>query len=194
VAAALLAASDSLLYQPSKHDDLWVVRFLLSHKRSVKASIKAPQHTLQFRAQHKLDDTDIRYSPSGPNVPCESFRKYYDYCHPDIVDATCIALLGLSMENFSRDSRAMTNAQVSVGVPNTGLDSDSVAVGRSPTGALEAKVSTQQSNLTEWLQLYQSNSLFNTANVLGKGLGKLPSSEFHPPTPSLKRSCVLSFM
>jgi CRAL/TRIO domain len=80
VAAAL--ATDPL-YQPNKHDDLWIVRFLLSHK-NVKPAIKAAQSTLQFRAQYKLDETDIRYSPPSPNVQhCESLQKFYDYCKPD---------------------------------------------------------------------------------------------------------------
>jgi CRAL/TRIO domain len=79
VAAAL--ATDPL-FRPSKHDDLWIVRFLLSHK-NVKSATKAAQSTLQFRAQHKLDETDIRYSPPNPNVQCESLRKFYDYCKAD---------------------------------------------------------------------------------------------------------------
>jgi hypothetical protein len=79
VGAAL--ATDPL-YQPNKHDDLWILRFLLSQK-NVQAAIKAALSTLQFRAQHKLDETDIRYSPPSPNVRCESFRKFYDYCQAD---------------------------------------------------------------------------------------------------------------
>jgi hypothetical protein len=80
VAAELMTSSS--LYQPSKHDDLWIARFLLSHKK-VPAATKAAQHTLMFRARHQLDDTDIRYMPVGPNVPCESFQKFYDYCNAD---------------------------------------------------------------------------------------------------------------
>jgi hypothetical protein len=63
-------ASDPL-YEPNKHDDLWIVRFLLSHKQKVKAVTKAAQYTLQFRAKHQLDEVDIRYSPIGPN--CKPF-------------------------------------------------------------------------------------------------------------------------
>jgi CRAL/TRIO domain len=79
--AAALAATDPL-YQPNKHDDVWIARFLLSHKK-VKAATKAALYTLLFRAQHKLDETDIRFLPVGPNVPCESFQKFYDYCNAD---------------------------------------------------------------------------------------------------------------
>jgi hypothetical protein len=51
------------LYDSTKHDDLWIVRFLLSHGKKVKPSVKAAKATLQFRAQHKLDDEDIRGYP-----------------------------------------------------------------------------------------------------------------------------------
>jgi len=47
------------LYDASKHDDLWILRFLLSHKKS-QAAIKAAKSTLLFRKKHKLDDKDIR--------------------------------------------------------------------------------------------------------------------------------------
>jgi hypothetical protein len=78
VAAAL--ASDPL-YQPNKHDDLWIERFLLSHKRNVTAAIKAAPYTLQFCTKHKLDEVDICYSPIGLN--CEPFQKFHDYCSGD---------------------------------------------------------------------------------------------------------------
>lgn len=47
------------LYDPSKHDDLWILRFVMSHKKA-KPSLKAAKHTLLFRQQHKLDEEDIR--------------------------------------------------------------------------------------------------------------------------------------
>ena len=51
------------LYDVTKHDDLWIVRFLLSHKKTVKLSVKAAKHTLQFREEHKLDEHDINGMP-----------------------------------------------------------------------------------------------------------------------------------
>jgi hypothetical protein len=52
---------DDPLYDPAnKHDDLWVLRFILSHKKKTKPALKAAKHTLQFREKHNLDDEDIR--------------------------------------------------------------------------------------------------------------------------------------
>ena len=47
------------LYDPTKHDDLWFLRFCMSHKKS-KPAIKAAKHTLKFREEHNLDLKDIR--------------------------------------------------------------------------------------------------------------------------------------
>jgi hypothetical protein len=88
VAAAL--ASDPL-YQPNKHDDLWIERFLLSHKRNVTEGIKAAPYTLQFRTKHKLDEVDICYSPIGPN--CELFQKFHDYCSGDTFVVMCCVMM-----------------------------------------------------------------------------------------------------
>jgi ribosomal protein L18E len=52
------------IYDATKHDDMWIiVRFLLSHGKKVKPPVKVAKSTLQFRAQHKLDDEDIRGYP-----------------------------------------------------------------------------------------------------------------------------------
>lgn len=51
-----------LLDMENKHDDLWFLRFWLSHKKS-KAAIAAINHTLEFREKHKLDEADLRSCP-----------------------------------------------------------------------------------------------------------------------------------
>jgi hypothetical protein len=51
------------LYDSIKHDDLWILRFVLSHKFKSKPAIKAAKHTLEFRQKHKLDEKDIRSHP-----------------------------------------------------------------------------------------------------------------------------------
>lgn len=60
-----LAAADEPLYRPLKHDDLWLLRFVLSHKKSTKKALKAARHALEFRKQHRLDEKDIRPFPPG---------------------------------------------------------------------------------------------------------------------------------
>ena len=60
-----LAAADEPLYRPLKHDDLWLVRFVLSHKKNTKKALKAARHALEFRKQHRLDEKDIRPYPPG---------------------------------------------------------------------------------------------------------------------------------
>jgi hypothetical protein len=53
------ALAEDPLYDPTKHDDLWVLRFYLSRKKS-KEAIAAAKTTLQFRKKWNLDSKDIR--------------------------------------------------------------------------------------------------------------------------------------
>lgn len=83
--------TDHPLYQPSKHDDVWILRFWLSHQKSKKA-IDAAKATLEFRSNHKLDETDIRanapHKITDPSHPVHVFLSYTQdgaicYVHPD---------------------------------------------------------------------------------------------------------------
>jgi hypothetical protein len=77
------------LYDATKHDDLWIVRFLLSHGKKAKPSIKAAKATLEFRDKYKLDDEDLRGYPftkelltvNGPthstNKLLEDMKKWF---------------------------------------------------------------------------------------------------------------------
>jgi hypothetical protein len=67
------------LYNSSKHDDLWILRFLLSHKKNRKAAIKAAKATLVFRNKHKLDEEDLRSFPAGPECKSEILKRYLNY-------------------------------------------------------------------------------------------------------------------
>jgi hypothetical protein len=67
------------LYNAGKHDDLWILRFLLSHKKNKKAAIKAAKATLAFRNRHKLDENDIRHFPSGPLCKSDANKRYLKY-------------------------------------------------------------------------------------------------------------------
>ena len=49
------------LYNPHKHDDLWIMRFLLSHRMNHAAALEAAQNTLVFRHEYNLDEWDIRH-------------------------------------------------------------------------------------------------------------------------------------
>lgn len=81
-----LKDSNGSLYDPSKHDDLWIVRFLLSHKKNVKASVKAAKHTLEFRSRFQLDERDIRHIHMGvanvDEIP-DPVKRYQDCCDPE---------------------------------------------------------------------------------------------------------------
>lgn len=67
----------------SKHDDLWILRFLLSHKKKLKPSLKAAETALMFRKEHKFDDTDIRAYPVGPTAKNDALQRYLAYCKDD---------------------------------------------------------------------------------------------------------------
>lgn len=79
------ALKEEPLYDATKHDDLWCVRFILSHKKKIKDAIKAAKHTLKFRAEYKLDDTDIRFIRLDKNVPDVEIQKYLEYCTNDAI-------------------------------------------------------------------------------------------------------------
>ncbi|KAL3926408.1 MAG: hypothetical protein SGBAC_013487 [Bacillariaceae sp.] len=51
------------LYDQDKHDELWILRFLLSHKNDLQEALSAAKETLQFRKKYQLDDKDIRSFP-----------------------------------------------------------------------------------------------------------------------------------
>jgi hypothetical protein len=72
------------LYDAQKHDDLWIVSFLLSHKLNVSRAIKVAKNTLLFRQTYQLDKTDIRFDPPGPDVPNTALQRYIKYCAPDM--------------------------------------------------------------------------------------------------------------
>lgn len=78
------AIENNELYHPTKHDDLWILRFVLSHKKKVKDSIKAAEHTLSFRAERNLDTTDIRFHPPGrEDALWDGAKRYLKYCSDD---------------------------------------------------------------------------------------------------------------
>jgi CRAL/TRIO domain len=82
----LLLNDDPSLYEPMKHDDLWILRFLLSHKKKVKAAVKAAKYTLAFRKEHNLDATDIRYCTElEVAFSKEPFERYQKYSKEDAV-------------------------------------------------------------------------------------------------------------
>ena len=53
---------DDPLFSPTKHDDLWILRFALSHNKT-KAAIEAARECLFYRNKYKLDKQDIRNRP-----------------------------------------------------------------------------------------------------------------------------------
>ena len=52
--------SSHALYDANKHDDLWILHFWLSHKKTKKA-VAAALHTLEYRQKYNLDEQDIRH-------------------------------------------------------------------------------------------------------------------------------------
>mmetsp|Transcript_2877 Transcript_2877/g.6781 ORF Transcript_2877/g.6781 Transcript_2877/m.6781 type:complete len:160 (+) Transcript_2877:229-708(+) len=86
------ALKEDPLYEPFKHDDLWILRFLLSHKHKVKKACKAAKHALAFREKHLLDKKDLRFIaphsvPLGPEdtpfAGCSSLKKAWTTRYPN---------------------------------------------------------------------------------------------------------------
>eukprot|EP00980_Cylindrotheca_fusiformis_P007584 scaffold1580_cov116-Cylindrotheca_fusiformis.AAC.19 len=74
-----------------RYDDIWILRYLLSHKGSVKSASKAALNTILFREEKKLNELgDIRHrlknhgvrksQSSGTSEPLPGFEMYERYC------------------------------------------------------------------------------------------------------------------
>lgn len=70
------------LYDPTKHDDLWVLRFWLSHKKS-KDAIAAAKSALEFRKKWDLDGTDIRKKPPHTSKDARLVKYWELRCQGD---------------------------------------------------------------------------------------------------------------
>lgn len=74
------ASDKSLFDHANKHDDLWCLRFLLSHKKNLDKAVAAARTTLKFRHEHNLDERDLR-NEAAPQYPekvvnNEAFRRF----------------------------------------------------------------------------------------------------------------------
>lgn len=67
---------DPLFDYPAKHDDLWILRFWLSHKET-KPAVKAAKHTLQFRKEHKLDEQNLLDDPAPHKIEGGMVHEYW---------------------------------------------------------------------------------------------------------------------
>jgi hypothetical protein len=76
------------LFDPQKHEDLWILRFVLSHKKNLKDATKAARHALAFRDEHQLDSTDLRFHPVGPHARSEELKRYLSCCSEDALSIT----------------------------------------------------------------------------------------------------------
>lgn len=74
IAAAL---GDDPLYDASRHDDLWILRFWLSHGKS-RAAIAAAKHALKFRHDHGLDKHDVRAVVPHNMHQDKRVKEYWD--------------------------------------------------------------------------------------------------------------------
>ena len=74
----------------NKHDDLWILRFCLSHKDKPKAAAKAAEHALEFRDKYQLDSRDNRFdgvTKGAPDLP-PPFTRYLEHCTEDSLQWT----------------------------------------------------------------------------------------------------------
>ena len=69
------------LYDETKHDDLWILRFLLSHKKDKRRALAAAEATLVYRKIHSLDERDVRAFPPQHRdqiLNNESFHRLFE--------------------------------------------------------------------------------------------------------------------
>lgn len=83
---------DDELYKAnsSRYDDIWILRYSLSHKKNVRAASKAALSTMKFREEYKLNEIeDIHYKISSMNAPPEmmfpAISQYLAHCEKNAV-------------------------------------------------------------------------------------------------------------
>ena len=100
--------ADDPLYDPTKHDDLWILRFVMSHKKA-KPSLKAAKHTLEFRKKHNLDDEDIRDKYPHKLTSGNVYEYWKERCNGDAIicvhpDPQRGVLMFLTFGHFNTDA------------------------------------------------------------------------------------------
>lgn len=82
-----LVTVDNPLYNADYHDDLWLLRFLLFHKKPAKAA-KAALNTMKYRSEHGLDVPEelgwLIPLVEGADIP-DVFRPYTERLENDAV-------------------------------------------------------------------------------------------------------------
>lgn len=87
------------LYDAHKHDDLWLLRYALSHKSMDKAAACAVKF-LKYRHDLKLDERDIRDHVPGRDCPVKGVCQFYEalddntmvMTHPDPLRGVLIVM------------------------------------------------------------------------------------------------------
>ncbi len=76
---------------PKRYDEIWTLRYLLSHKDNVKSSAKAALETIKFREEHKMNELgDIRYKLRHLGTcDMEGISDNYRFPHGRIFDRCC---------------------------------------------------------------------------------------------------------
>jgi hypothetical protein len=75
------------LYDATKHDDLWILRFVISHKKT-KPCLKAAKLTLQFRQKYNLDEEDIRNKAPHKVTSGNVYEYWQKRCNGDAIVTT----------------------------------------------------------------------------------------------------------
>lgn len=68
---------DDPLYDPVKNDDLWILRYVLSHKK-VDKSVAAAKKFLLYRKEKDLDARDMRSVEPGVDCGIPGVREFYE--------------------------------------------------------------------------------------------------------------------
>lgn len=109
-------------YNSSLYDELWILRFILSHKSRVKAA-KAAKKAMRIREEYKLNEVgDIRSTfwprledDLLPECMCEFHRRceigsvFHDFPHPDRGLVTYMRLAGMNFTSLAHDLTEETN-------------------------------------------------------------------------------------
>ena len=119
LAALRTAVAADELYRPALHDDLWLLRFWLSHKTAsggsnagVAAAAKAARATLRYRHAHDLDGKDTRHEWPDEGSERPAYKGFFGcvapaclmHClpHPDRGIVSFVVLSGLDMHAMGK--------------------------------------------------------------------------------------------
>mmetsp|Transcript_10030 Transcript_10030/g.11130 ORF Transcript_10030/g.11130 Transcript_10030/m.11130 type:complete len:307 (-) Transcript_10030:217-1137(-) len=149
----------------TRYDDIWILRFLLSHKKNVEKAAKAAIKTMHYREEMKLNELgDIRHrtgSITGPtSIQFPMVVKYQSFCKnpSDIIntlpnkDRGIVTYLNIGGVNTKKLAKEMSVEDIQ----------EAYMYSNECTFQVLDEVTRRTGKLTKWLKILDCDGLYFT--------------------------------